>query len=487
MPNPPSPPKTFAAIGAAVFLIAAGALGYMNGTRSVSQLTALGEDYNTTLAAALLNAARGELEPLLRAAVSMDEDELKRDPRPAALREVVLRLTEGTRIAKVEIYSTTGSTVFSSDPSQIGAARGLTPRLRAALAGRTMSEIERGEDFVDFQGQRAAADLLSSSLPVRARDGQIVGVFELDTDVTALKSEIESTEVFNIAILVLCFGAIYGLLLGAAAAGSRAIARKHQENLELAAAMRRAEEADRAKSEFLANMSHQLRTPLNAIIGFSEIIKDQCFGPVEPARYRDCALDIHDAGRHLLGIIDDVLDLVKIEAGGARPAITEVDPARIVETVMARARGQAEAADVNLSVRLPQTLPLIATDPRCLERILSGFLSSAIRLTPQGGRVCLRALWNEAADGIEISVSDTGIGIAPEDIPATLARFGQVDGVANSKRPGAGLGLPLAKRLAEVLGGEIEIQSRFGQGTEVTIRLPRSGRGDPTAAKRTAA
>ena len=487
MSQPPSLPKIFAAIGAAIFLAAAGLFDYFNWTRSVSQLTALGEDYNATLATALSNAARGELEPLLRAAVTMDGEDLTRDPRTAALREAVLNLAAGTRVAKVKIYDTNGLTVFSTDPSQTGEERGLYPRLRTALAGETVSEIEYGEDFVDFGGSRVEADLLSSYLPIRTADGQTIGVFEVYTDVTGLNAAIVATEVFNFAILLLCFGAIYGLSLVTVAAGSRMVARKHRENLELAAAMARAQAADRAKSEFLANMSHELRTPLNAIIGFSEIIKDQSFGPIEPSRYRDYAVDIHQSGRRLLEIIDDVLDMVKIEAGCAQAVLSEVDLAQLIDAAVTRIRDQAEATEVNLTLRLAQKLPGISTDPRRLNQVLNGILSNAIKFTPQGGRVSVRARWNETTDRVEIFVADTGIGIAPTDIPVSLAPFGRVDGAANGKYPGAGLGLPLAKRFTELLGGEIEIQSRLGQGTEITLRLPRNGHNPPTASKRAAA
>jgi len=439
-----------------------------------------------------VNATRGNLEPLLRAAASIDSEDIRHDPRPAALHPVILDLATDTRTAKVKIFNLTGLTVFSTDPAQIGEQRGLYSRLLAAIENRTTSEIEHGEAYTDFAGNRVKADLLSSYLPIHGGDGQVIGVFEHYTDVTAFKAQIIAAEGFKLVILLLSFGAVYGLSLATVAAGSRIIARKHQENLELAAAMAHAQAADRAKSEFLANMSHELRTPLNAIIGFSEIIKDQSFGPIEPSRYRDYAVDIHQSGQRLLEIIDNVLDLVKIEAGAAQPVLTEIDPARLIDTAVARIRDQAEAAEVNLTLRLAQELPSMLTDPRRLNQVLTGILANAIKFTPQGGRVSVRARWNEAADRIEISVADTGIGIAPTDIPVTLAPFGRVDGAANSRYPGAGLGLPLAKRFTELLGGEIEIQSRLGRGTEITVRLPRAGRhrtkhDRPNTSKRTAA
>jgi len=487
MPEPLSLSKTFAAPGAAIFLVAAAALGYLNWSRSVSQVAELGEDHNVTLAVALLNATRGELEPLLLAAASMDSADVRRDPRPAALRPVILDLATDTRASKIKIFSLTGLTVFSTDPAQIGEEKGVYPRLRAAIEGQTKSEIEHGETYTDFSGSRVEADLLSSYLPIRGSGGQVIGVFELYTDVTAFKAQMVAAEAINFAILVLAFGAVYGLSLATVAAGSRTIARKHQENLELAAAMARAQAADRAKSEFLANMSHELRTPLNAIIGFSEIIKDQSFGPIEPSRYRDYAVDIHTSGQRLLDIIDNVLDLVKIEAGSANPVFSDIDPARIVEDAVTRIRDQAETAEIYLSLRTAGELPNITTDARRLGQVLTGILSNAIKFTPQGGRVSVRALWNDAADRVEISVADTGIGIAPADLPVTLTPFGRVDGAANSRYPGAGLGLPLAKRFIELLGGEIEIDSRLGQGTEITLRLPRKGLDRPGTAKRAAA
>lgn len=470
MSQPPSLTKLFAVIGGAIFLLAATALGYMNWTRSVSQLTSLGEDYNVTLAAALLNATRGELQPLLRAAVTMDGESVRRDPRPVAMREAVLGLTQDTRVAKVKIYSASGLTVFSSDPSQIGVEKGLYPRLRAALAGRTVSEIEYGEGFVDFGGRRAVADLLSSYLPVRAADGRVIGVFEVYTDVTGLNAAIVRTEAFNFAILLLSFGAIYGLLLTTVAAGSRAIAREHQENLELAAAMARAQAADRAKSDFLANMSHELRTPLNAIIGFAQVLRDEMFGALG-SRYRDYAADINDSGQHLLGLINDILDLSKIESGKTELHEDDIEIAPLLRSALNMVHERAISGGVTLETDIPDGLPALHADERKLKQILVNLLSNAVKFTRAGGVVTLRT-WCTANSGYLFQVQDTGIGMAQAEISKALAPFGQVDSALNRQYEGTGLGLPLSKALTELHGGTLDLQSEPGVGTTVTLRLP---------------
>ncbi len=390
-------------------------------------------------------------------------------------------------MARVTIYSPNGLTVFSSDPDEIGSRKRAYAGLEAAVQGKTASELEYGETFTDFNGEEAEADLLSSYLAVRSLAGEVIGVFEMYTDVTDLGEQIVATEALKLAILVLSFGAVYGLLLYTVSLGSRAVAKKHEENLQLTAAAARAETANQAKSEFLANMSHELRTPLNAIIGFSELIKGETFGPVEPPRYRDYAEDIHASGTHLLGIIDDVLDLVKVESGRSEMSIVQTDPCPIIEEAVHMIRSQADAAQVELSLRLGHDLPSLATDGRRVKQILTNLLSNAVKFTSQGGRVSIGARWREAAQVLEITVSDTGIGIAAEDIPTTLSPFGRIDTSTDSRYPGTGLGLPLAQRFAHMLGGELVLNSRLGQGTAVTLRLPREGRTEPEPRSREAA
>jgi len=230
-----------------------------------------------------------------------------------------------------------------------------------------------------------------------------------------------------------------------------------------------AEAANRAKSEFLANMSHELRTPLNAILGFSDVIENRLFGNDAMDRYANYAGDIHRSGVHLLGIINDILDLSKIEAG--RAVLDERDAALddLVEEVRTllgeRWRG------IDFQVLLPQPPPLLHVDDRKFVQILVNLLSNAFKFTPPGGRVALAA--EILADGgLALTISDTGIGIAPEDIATVLSPFGQVESAFSRSYHGTGLGLPLAKSLAELHGGSLAIASVLEAGTTVTVTLP---------------
>jgi signal transduction histidine kinase len=241
-----------------------------------------------------------------------------------------------------------------------------------------------------------------------------------------------------------------------------------RHELELAATKFSLESANRAKSEFLAHMSHELRTPLNAIIGFSEVIAVALFGPVS-ARYQDYATDVLNSGQHLLEIINDILDLSKVEAGRMELQETTVSLARLFEACRRMMQERADAAGVLLEIR--PTEIAVRGDELRLKQVLLNLLSNAIKFTPKHGRVEVSAAL--AATGeIEIAVADTGIGMRPEDIPRALAPFGQVGGPLMGAREGTGLGLPLAVRLTELHQGRLSIESAPDRGTTVTVTLP---------------
>ena len=232
-----------------------------------------------------------------------------------------------------------------------------------------------------------------------------------------------------------------------------------------------AELANRAKSEFLANVSHELRTPLNAIIGFSEIISGESFGPVGNDRYRDYAADIHESGQHLLALINDILDLSKVESGVDELYEEEIEVPRLVPLLMTLIKSHAEKAEIELALELPDDLPRLIADERKLKQILVNLLGNAIKFTDPGGRVRLSVCCPDGG-GFEFRIADTGIGMAPEDIPKAFSKFRQVDSALNRKYEGTGLGLPLTKALTELLGGTLEVESALGVGTTVTVRLP---------------
>ena len=236
-------------------------------------------------------------------------------------------------------------------------------------------------------------------------------------------------------------------------------------------AHQQAEAANRAKSEFLANMSHELRTPLNAILGFSEVLMREMAGPLGQPRYREYATDIHDSGRHLLAVINDILDLSKIEAGRVELIDGEIEVGPLAHKAARLLAERAEQADIEIRLLSEPDLPILIADERLVRQALLNLLSNAVKFTPRGGRVeiCLSL----ASDGtLCVRVRDTGIGIAESDLKRVLTPFSQVESTLTRNYQGTGLGLPLTKSFVEMHGGSLELKSSLGDGTEVTLRFP---------------
>ena len=232
----------------------------------------------------------------------------------------------------------------------------------------------------------------------------------------------------------------------------------------------RAELANHAKSEFLANMSHELRTPLNAVIGFTDVMRTETFGPIGNDRYRQYLDDITYSGTHLLGMINDLLDFSTIEIGKLRIAPADIDLDEVVESVASLMRIHADKARVGLRLAHRAQRTILHADEHRLRQILLNLLSNAVKFTPAGGEVIFSTDIDD--DGLAIAVSDTGIGIAAEDLPSIFTPFHQIDNGHTRKYEGAGLGLTIAKSLAQLQGGTLTATSELGDGTTVTLRFP---------------
>jgi PAS domain S-box-containing protein len=297
------------------------------------------------------------------------------------------------------------------------------------------NELQEKGYVADFQSQIRRRDgtliwIAENSKPVFDKDGQFLFYEGTVEDITALREAEETTR--------------------------RAIAEVR--------------EAARSKDAFLASMSHELRTPLNAIIGFSEIMETERFGPLGNSRYQDYAGDISDSGRHLLGLINDILDLSKLEAGQLELHDETVAVAAAIRDCLKFVEPQVEKSKLQVFNSLAAGMTMIRADGRRIRQVLLNVLSNAVKFTPENGIVSISSVYRDG--GLAIAISDTGIGMTPAGIVKALQPFGQVDSKLSRKYEGTGLGLPLAKQLIEMHGGTLTIESQAGIGTTVTIFVP---------------
>lgn len=236
-------------------------------------------------------------------------------------------------------------------------------------------------------------------------------------------------------------------------------------------AMEEAEEANRHKTEFLANLSHELRTPLNHVMGFAQLMADEVFGEIGNPRYRDYARVICDSGTHLTEILEDILDISKLETGNLTLAESDFDLNHVIESVVTMVSGRVDQATLNLTTKLDVDNTIVHGDERMIRQMLLNLVSNSTKFTPKGGDICISTSFAE--DGtLHIAVSDTGIGIAPDDFEKVLAPFGQADDYLHRSHQGTGLGLSLVKSMIELHGGRLDLVSDLGAGTTVTLVLP---------------
>jgi two-component system, cell cycle sensor histidine kinase PleC len=299
----------------------------------------------------------------------------------------------------------------------------------------------------------------------RTKDGGYVSV---GTDITTIKLHeeklVESEKQLKKTIIDL-------------SASQRTLERQAEELADLAEKYSeektRAEEANQAKSSFLANMSHELRTPLNAIIGFSEIMESGMFGPIGTPKYAEYCRDIHQSGQYLLDVINDILDMSKIEAGRIRLDLEEVRLGRFLNDAMRVVSARADDKKLTLTPDIPHGIRVKA-DQRLLKQIVLNLLSNAVKFTAEGGRIVVRA--RKSKSGVRIAIVDSGIGIRREALSKLGRPFEQVESQLTKSHQGSGLGLAIAKSLTELHGGTIRIRSTPGKGTMVLLRLPYDGR-----------
>ncbi len=374
----------------------------------------------------------------------------ERDDAKAKLAETIERLDDITRLVSDWVWETNHNLVLSYVSPRVNEALGFHPQ---QLTGRSLPSLlaepsGKIDALATKDGRRPFRD---EQVQIADREGKIRHVL-----LSGLPTYCPTTGSFI---------------------GYRGTAQDVSELRWREEALLRAKEdaefANRTKTEFLATMSHELRTPLNAIIGFSDLMGDEMLGPLGNAKYKDYMGDISDSAQHLLELINDILDAAKIEAGQMLLAEEVVDPQQLIESVRRLVAPRAERAGLNFEIRLADDMPRLRVDKTKIKQILINLISNAVKFTPEGGRILLSAKAAESGEFLFL-VSDTGIGIAAEDIPQAMAPFGQVDSRLSRKYEGTGLGLPLVKSLAELHGGRFELVSQLDVGTTVTLRLPAS-------------
>ncbi len=259
--------------------------------------------------------------------------------------------------------------------------------------------------------------------------------------------------------------------LGARAEKDSLIAELEQQKAKSDDSRRRAEEANLAKSRFLATMSHELRTPLNAILGFSEVMKNEVFGEHAVPAYKDYANDIHNSGQHLLNVINEILDLSRVEAGRYELQEEVVDFPAVVDECVHMLEMRSHNRNLTVKALYESGLPRIWADERALRQVALNVLSNAIKFTPPGGEVVLKVGWT-ASGGQYLSIRDNGPGIPEEEIPHVLTSFGRGASAIKQAQEGTGLGLPIVKSLIDLHGGSFVLKSKIREGTEVIITIP---------------
>ena len=386
----------------------------------------------------------------------------------------VTQLYYGSTSAYVTNNGTTRITLFNVKETQggQGAARLLKPAYLAS-----------GGDGQEKVLMQSIIPIFPPSLSPQIRAACLAGtatnacrpeaLAEIYVDITAGWAELEFFQYIITGTIIGTFILLVSALMFTANRAESIIAKQHEVNLELIAAASQAEAQSRDKSQFLASVSHELRTPLNAIIGFSEIIKNEARGQLEKV-YQEYVDDIHASGRHLLSLINDILDYSKAEAGKLQIEWAETDATKVIRNSLRMVLPRAESAQVTLIEDIPGHHLVIVTDAKKLKQVLLNLLSNAVKFTPAGGEVRCQAWEDVAAHTLVMVVKDTGIGIAPKDISRVMMPFGQVDSTLSRRYEGTGLGLPLAKKFVESMGGEFAIESEVDVGTTITITLPKA-------------
>ncbi len=390
----------------------------------------------------------------------VDQDALQNFVRTASA------YVRSAEISYFTLYDASGNPIFTLTPNTV------MPKADVAkvIATLNVSRVKAQSELVELPDGKPGK-LVRSFVPLYTTQG-IEAIIETKTNVTPLWRKVMMFQwAVSGGMIMLCI-VLFTILMVASKRAEAIISKQYEANVELEAAATAARAETQQKSMFLANISHELRTPLNAIIGFSDIIKNELVPESQFSRFANYIGDIHQAGVHLLSLINDILDFSKADANKLELEISEVNASKLVANCLRLVSPRAEEAGVILDDAMPKESLVLTTDNKRVKQVLLNLLSNAVKFTPSGGSVRVTAWRDLANDCIGFEVRDTGIGIAAKDISKAMTPFGQVDNALSRKYEGTGLGLPMAKKFVELMGGTFTIASEPDKGTVITFLLP---------------
>lgn len=346
-----------------------------------------------------------------------------------------------------------------------------TNPLNQAFKGKTIHSLAF-RSIANYDNTPIKKSFIISYMPIiSSKNGkfEIEGVVEIINDITEQWNNISLLEKRALVIFIVIFLIFFSVVMYNTNYAQKIINKQFETNRALSEAKNKAETESLAKTEFLANISHELRTPLNAIIGFSEIILSETYGKINNKNYQEYISDINNSGKHLLGVINDILDFSKASADKLPIDNVELDLNKLTSSSIRLIKPRAEEVNINIIENVPDRHLVIIADPKRLKQALLNLLSNAVKFTPAEGYVKVTIAKNILNQTATITIADNGIGMSEEQIPKAMASFGQVDNKLNRKYEGTGLGLPLTKKLIELMNGKFNIESKKGKGTKVTL------------------
>ncbi|MCU7611378.1 sensor histidine kinase [Anaplasma capra] len=377
------------------------------------------------------------------------------------LRAEFVQALEGFDGITAVLYGPGGSVIFT-----VGAGFGEDRVGGEELSEDQLTTLRRG----DVLRSEVADGKMSAIFPITSQDGKPTAFLLVVKDYRNLAQVLKGAHNMFVILVGAALLTCFCLVVLFYKRSTKLLSSQYDANLELQGQKEAAERESVSKSQFLANVSHELRTPLNSIIGFSEIIQSESLGPIGNDEYKEYINDIHQSGVHLLSLINDILDFSKAEANKLTVEFVKFDLGKIVDSSFTMVSPRAKEAGVELKKEMQEEPIVMLADPKRMKQVIINVLSNSVKFTPEGGLVKLLA---EVREGqLVVEISDTGIGIAQQDLYKVMSVFGQADSKHSRKYEGTGLGLPLSKKLVELMNGTFSIKSEPNLGTIVTLVFP---------------